>query len=173
MQAWDVWDVVPVTESWSVTGKVPGMCARLRRSLHGTQNAPARWEAFLSKQLESRGFAYRHSSNNLSCVVHGDDFVLLLAWSLTRSGARQQMEKSFFVKVIGRLGGDKLDARELRVLNRVLSWRSGGVQLEADPRHQEILISESEQDVRGLSTTGVKNPQRKDGDGVSDECLLG
>ena len=82
------------------------------------------------------------------------------------------MEKSFFVKVIGRLGGDKPDARELRVLNRVLSWRSGGVQLEADPRHQEILISESEQGVRGLSTTGVKNPQRKDGDWVGDECLL-
>ena len=39
------------------------------------------------------------------------------------------MEKSFFVKVIGRLGGDKEDVRELRVLNRVLSWRSGGIQL--------------------------------------------
>ena len=75
------------------------------------------------------------------------------------------MEKSSFVKVIGRLGGDKQDVRELRVLNRVLSWRSGGIQFEADPRHEEILISELEQGGRGLSTLGVKNPQRKDGEG--------
>ena len=37
------------------------------------------------------------------------------------------MEKSFLVQVIGRLSGDKQDVRELRVLNRVLSWKSGGV----------------------------------------------
>ena len=159
--------------------RVPGMCARLRRSLYGTRDAPARWEAFLSKQLEGKGFVrgsaspccYRHSSKDLSCVVHGDDFVFAgvesdLEW------ARQQMEKSFLVKVIGRLGGDKQDVRELRVLNRVLSWRSGGIQLEADPRHQEILISELEQGVHGLSTPGVKNPQRKDGDGDGAESLL-
>ena len=76
-------------------------------------------------------------------MVHGDDFVFAgvesdLEW------ARQQMEKSFLVKVIVRLRGDKQDMRELRVLNRVLSWRSEGIQLEADPRHQEILISELE-----------------------------
>ena len=262
MQDWHVWDVVPITESWSVTGKAPlqgkwvdvnkgdlerpvvrsryvakefantksddffsptpplealqlllshaasgrssstggrkilvmdarkahlhafaernlGMCARLRRSLYGTRDAPARWEAFLSKQLEGKGFVrgsaspccYRHSSKDLSCVVHGDDFVFAgvesdLEW------ARQQMEKSFLVKVIGRLGGDKQDVRELRVLNRVLSWRSGGIQLEANPRHQEILISELEQGVHGLSTPVVKNSQRKDGDGDGAESLL-
>ena len=38
----------------------------------------------------------------------------------------------------------------------------GGVEeFSLDPRHQEILISELEQGVRGLSTLGVKNPQRK------------
>ena len=94
-------------------------------------------------------------------MVHGDDFVFAgvesdLEW------AHQQMEKSFLAEVIGRLGGDKQDVRELRVLNRVLSWRRGGIQLEADPRHQEIRISELEQGVHGLSTPGVKNPQRKD-----------
>ena len=60
--------------------------------------------------------------------------------------------------------------RELRVLRRVLSRKSGGVQLEADSRHQETLISELEQDVRGLGTPDVKNQQRKAGDG--DENLL-
>ena len=73
------------------------------------------------------------------------------------------MEKSFLVKVIGRLGGDRQDVQELRVLNRVLCWRSDGIQLEADPRHQEILTSGLEQDVRSLSTPGVKD-RRKDDD---------
>ena len=36
------------------------------------------------------------------------------------------MEKSFLVKVIGRLGGDKQNVRQLRVLNRVLSWTCVG-----------------------------------------------
>jgi hypothetical protein len=34
----------------------PGMCARLRRCLYGTRDAPARWEAFLASELEKMGF---------------------------------------------------------------------------------------------------------------------
>ena len=88
----------------------------------------------------------------------------LLVWSRTWSGRVNRWRRT--------LGSDKQDVRELRVLNRVLSWRSGGIQLEADPRHQEILISELEQDVRGLSTPGVKNPQREHGDGDGADSLL-
>ena len=94
---------------------VPGMCVR----------------SFSLKAVGGHGIfqrgltspcRYRHSSKDLSCVVHGDDFVLVgvdsdLEW------ARQQMEKSI-VKVICRLGGDKQDVLELRALDRVLSWRS-------------------------------------------------
>ena len=73
------------------------------------------------------------------------------------------MEKSFLVKVIG-LGGDNQDVHELRAPNRVLSWKGrDGIWLEAASRHLQILISELEQDVRGLNTHGVKNQLRKDG----------
>ena len=48
---------------------------------------------------------------------------------------------SFLVKVIGQLGGDPDDLKELRVLNRVLRWTDNGILLEADPRHQEILVA--------------------------------
>ena len=51
------------------------------------------------------------------------------------------MEASFLVKVIGQLGGDSNDLKELRVLNRVLRWTETGILLEADPRHQEILVA--------------------------------
>ena len=56
----------------------------------------------------------------LSCVVHGDDFVLAgvaadLEWAL------RLMEESFLVKVIGRLGMDKIRRA------RAPSTRSGPV----------------------------------------------
>ncbi len=63
--------------------RVPGMRARLKRCLCGTREAPARWEAFLAKELEAMGFirvlaspcCYRHRKRDLRCVVQGDDFV--------------------------------------------------------------------------------------------------
>ena len=42
-----------------------------------------------------------------------------------------------------------------------------GAQREADPRHQEVLICELQQDVRGLSTAGGMIRQRKDGFGTA------
>ena len=83
----------------------PGVCARLRRSLYGTRDAPARWEVFLSRQWEGKGFVrgsspcfHRHSSKVLSCGVHGDDFVFAcvesdLAWARQQMEKRQPMEK--------------------------------------------------------------------------------
>ena len=76
-------------------GACAGMCARLRRSLYGTRDAAARWEAFLSKQLESMGFArglaspccYRHCSKRFFARVESD-----FEW------VRQQIWKSFLVQ---------------------------------------------------------------------------
>ena len=126
----------------------PGMCARLRRCLYGTRDAPARWEAFLAAELCRMGFAqglaspccFYHQEKQLRCVVHGDDFMFAgpapaLAW------AEVEMNKVFLMKVVGRLGPDKDDKRELRVLNRVLRWTETGIAYEADPRHAEILVA--------------------------------
>ena len=127
--------------------QVPGMCARLNRSLHGTRDAAIRWEAFLAEQLGVMGFrkskaspcCYEHKTRDLRCIAHGHDFVFVgpgdeLRW------AQKQMEANFLVKVIGQLGGDKEDLSELRVLNRVLRWTSREILLEADPQHQDILV---------------------------------
>ena len=137
------------------------MCARLNRCLYGTRDAPARWEAFLAEQLRFMWFrkgkaspcCYEHKTRDLRCIVHGDDFVFVrpeeeLRW------AQKQMEANFLVKVIGQLGGDKEDLSELRVLNRVLRWTSGGIRLEADPRHQEILVSD--EPGNAVLTPGIK-----------------
>jgi hypothetical protein len=131
----------------------PGFCARLRRCLYGTRDAPKRWEAFLADQLLKLGFVqglaspccFRHSSRDLRCVVHGDDFVFAgpvgeLDW------VRARMAESFLTKVVGRLGGGAGEVRELRILNRVVRWMTDGLRYEADPRHAEILV-------RGLGAT--------------------
>jgi hypothetical protein len=156
--------------------KRPGMCARLRRCLYGTRDAPARWEAFLAGELEKMGFhrgkaspcCFRHDSRDLRCIVHGDDFVFAggdkdLEW------VQREMEARFLIKVIGRLGGDSCDLQELRVLNRVLRWASDGIYYEADPRHQEILVAQLTDSLKSLSTPGVKGRTEKEEEEEEEE----
>jgi hypothetical protein len=147
----------------------PGMCARLRRCLYGTRDAPARWEAFLASELEKMGFergkaspcCFRHGTRDLRCIVHGDDFVFAggdkdLEWVQHEMGTR------FLIKVIGRLGGDSGDLQELRVLNRVLRWASDGIYYEADPRHQEILVAQLAESLKSVSSPGTKGKPEKE-----------
>ena len=85
------------------------------------------------------------------CLLHsGYDFIRLHRdervplWGNNKHELRwvqKRMEASFLVKVIGHFGGDPIDLAELRVLNRVLRWTDEGILLEADPRHQEILVA--------------------------------
>ena len=83
---------------------------------------------------------YQHTSRDLLCIVNGDDFVFVGEERDLRR-VQERMEACFLVKVIGQLGGDDTDLKELRVLNRVLRWTDAGILLEADPRHLEILAA--------------------------------
>ena len=61
-----------------------GGYARLIRSLYGTRDAPALWEAYAAAQLQALGFqrgrsnacVFFHPGRGLRCLVHGDDFVV-------------------------------------------------------------------------------------------------
>ena len=48
-----------------------------------------------------------------------------------------------------RLGPHAADDKEIRLLNRIISWTAKGIEWEADQRHAEILIRE----------LGLTNPQ--------------
>ncbi len=37
----------------------------------------------------------------------------------------------------GRLGPGKEDDKEMRILNRVVTWNNSGISIEADQRHAE------------------------------------
>ena len=142
-----------------------------KRCLYGTRDASQRWEAFLASELLRHGFVqgksspcvFVHSSKDLRCVVHGDDFVFsgtddALDW------VTECMHKSFLIKVVGRLGGDAGDLKEIRVLNRVLRWLPGGVSYEADPRHVEMLILDFPPTSGVVKTAGLKNSQDLEAD---------
>ena len=61
-----------------------GVCATEATSC-GIRDAPREGKPFLAKQVKSMKFVsglvspwrYRHSSKDLSCVAHGDDFVFV------------------------------------------------------------------------------------------------
>jgi len=155
----------------------PGICGRLKRCLYGTRDAPARWEAYLAGELRKHGFVqgmaspccFHHGARDLRCVVHGDDFVFVghdrdLDWMTKR------MAESFLTKVVGRLGGDEGDDKEIRVLNRVLRWSAEGIYYEADPRHAELLARDLAPSGPRVTTAGVKMEFKEEGE---EELLEG
>ena len=124
-----------------------GRCARLRKCLYGTRDAPARWEALYTQKLQGMGFrrglasasCFWHPSRDLRCVVHGDDFTFAgpresVEW------VRCQMCGVFDCKVEGIMGPGPGDIRQARILGRVITWENAGVRYEPDPRHIEVLV---------------------------------
>jgi hypothetical protein len=153
----------------------PGWCARLKRCLYGTRDAPKRWEAYVAEVMSQLGFlrgkaspcCYFHPARGLRCVVHGDDFVLAgppleLGW------VKAAMCDSFLTKEVGTLGDGAGETTELRILNRVVRWCPGGLTYEADPRHVDILRQGIAGAARSLSAPGT---QSRDLNPEEDEAL--
>ena len=153
----------------------PGFCARLKRCLYGTRDAPKRWEAYAATVMAKLGFVrgraspccFSHPARGLRCVLHGDDFVLAgspkeLTW------VKAAMSESFLTKEVGTLGDGAGDVTELRILNRVVRWGSEGLTYEADPRHADILREGIAGAARSLSSPGTLS---KDLNPEDDEAL--
>ena len=73
-------------------------------------------------------------------MVHGDDFVSTgpdesLKWM------EQMLSKDFKIKT-SKIGPDKNDEKELKILNRILKYTESGIEMEADLRHAEIIIQQ-------------------------------
>ncbi len=153
----------------------PGYCARLVRCLYGTRDAPKRWEAFLAEQLVAMGFTrgraspccYFNAALGVRCIVHGDDFVLT-GRACALDEVKAGMHERFLLKELGRLGGDKGELKELRVLNRVVRWTPAGLKYEADPRHAEIVVRGVAGVERVLSAPGTSSKDFEASPGEED-----
>ena len=74
-------------------------------------------------------------------VIHGDDFTILgteenLEWF------RKKIQTKFEIKFRGRMGPDPTDMKSIRILNRIVTWTSEGIEYEADQRHAEIIVQQ-------------------------------
>ena len=141
----------------------PGYCCRLIRSLYGTRDAPRLWEEFAASCLAKLGFqrgkacavCFRHPQRKIMCLMHGDDF-LMAGRTADLEWTRDNLQKDILLSDKGRLGGGRDEVREIKCLNRVLRWTPTGYEIEADPRHAEILIASLGDKVRTVVTPGVK-----------------
>ena len=123
------------------------MCGKLVKALYGTRDAAQNWEHAYIEFLETVGFrvgtaspcVFFHEDRGIRLVVHGDDFTVLgsgteLDWF------REKIKNRFEGKFRGRLGPANGDDKSIRILNRVVTWTSEGIEYEADQRHAEIIV---------------------------------
>ena len=147
-------------------GLPKGTLGKLVRCMYGTRDAGAIWEQCYVDCLLGMGFVqslaspccFNHPDWEISVVVHGDDFTALgTDKSLDKYEAG--LKAAFECKFRGRLGLDDSDAKEIRVLNRIVRINKSGLQYEADPRHVELLAkSMGLGDCKPVATPGIKKP---------------
>ena len=63
------------------------------------------------------------------------------------------MEAKYELKELARLGPAKSDAKEVKVLNRLVRWTDAGIEYEADPTQIERLVVDLE--LEGCATVGT------------------
>jgi len=139
----------------------PGMCARLKKSMYGTRDAAQNWGHAYSGFLVKIGFVrgesspcvFFHDKRELRCVVHGDDFTIL-GWEKDLDWFWKEISTAFESKHRGRLGPGPHDLKEMRILNRAVTWTKEGLTYEADQRHVEICL----RDVNLENATSVSTP---------------
>ena len=124
------------------------MLGRSKISLYGTRDAATNWQETRTAHLESIGFkrcigypsVYDHPVRHIWTMVHGDDYVSVrhrreLAWLESKLACAYEIKTQH-------IGPNKAVFSEGKVLNRVVGWEQSGCQLEADPRHAELILEQ-------------------------------
>ena len=67
------------------------------------------------------------------------------------------MKERFEAKWLGRLGPGIGDKKDANIMNRIVRWIDRGIELEADPRHAEIIVGMlGLKQSNAVTTPGVK-----------------
>ena len=142
---------------------------RLKRSLYGTRDAPLNWELTIRKIMMKLGFTqgksnpciYYHQKRDLRTVVHGDDFTTAGSYENIK-WLHESLGKEWMVVERGILGppGTPNTIQDIRVLNRVISWKDEGIWWEPDSRHADLVVEilESKMGSDGRQGSKVKTP---------------
>ena len=152
------------------------MVGRLRLCLYGTRDAALNWQDTLSKHLVDIGFkrgigfpsVFVHEERDVWTLVHGDDYFSAgskdsLSW------LESELSKKYEIKT-SRVGHGTHCSAEGQILNRVVRATEQGYELEADPRHAELVIEQlGLQTAKGVTTPGIDDPE--DNEEESNETL--
>ena len=140
-------------------------CGLLLRHMYGTRAAADGWqEEYSSFLVETLGFRqglaspclFKHGERSIALSVHGDDFTACgPKWQL--DWFEEAMKQHYELTVQPRMGPAAEDGKEGVVLNRIIRWTDKGLEMEADPRQAEKLISECGLNgANSVATPGVR-----------------
>ena len=98
-----------------------------------------------------------HEGLGIKTLVHGDDYVSAgppeaLEW------LHKELEKEYEIKsqFLGKPDGTRKWSQEGKAFNRIIRWTPEGWELEADPRHAELVIEQfGIKGQKGVSTPGT------------------
>ena len=144
--------------------KKPGedVVGRLLKSLYGTRDAPLNWELQIRKVMVALGFKqgksnpciYFHAGRDLRTVVHGDDFTTAGTFDDIK-WLHGELSKKWKCIERGILGppGTPNTIQDIRVLNRIITWKEDGIWWEPDARHAELVVALLGDGPRGAKVT--------------------
>ena len=165
---------LPVEDDEAQEGEV----GQLLLCLYGTRDAAREWQRTLSRHLQGIGFkvgrghpsVFFHPGRNLRVLVHGDDY-LSSGYAEDLNLLKDCLEKQYELQS-QRVGVGDGRTIEGKILNRIVRWTANGYEMEADPRHCELVLRQLEVDgLKSLSSPGVEGHDEEDGE--RDEPLLG
>ena len=124
----------------------PGLVGELLRTMYGTLDAASGWAEDYTRVLVDADFCkggaspchFRHSGKDINLLVHGEDF-----FSVGREsdlGYLRETLSSHYQLKSELIGPHADDAKEIKVLGRVISHHPWGIQYETDPNHLEIAL---------------------------------
>ena len=154
-----------------------GGVGRLRRWLYGMRPAASAWEEEYSNTVEAAGFVrgksastvFWNPSSDSRLVVWGDDFTVLGREGDLRR-FRDDISAKYSVKVRAILGPEPGDDKEVRILNRKLTWGGTGLTYEGDARHAKTVIEGMGLEV---GSKGLRQPIYKEDGGEDESAELG
>ena len=139
-----------------------GMVGQLNLSLYGTRDAALNWTNTFTAHLESIGFNrgaacpcnFIHEERGIALTVHGDDFTSTgkekeLQWFEAQLKAKYDIKTNV-------MGPKSQHDKQLRILNRIISWTDAGIEFEPDQRHAEIIIRSMDVS-KGVGTPGSRD----------------
>ncbi|CAE7377600.1 unnamed protein product, partial [Symbiodinium necroappetens] len=133
----------------------PNMVGLLKRSLYGTRDAPSKWEKAIKDALEGLGF--RQGRSNPCLYFHGDDFTVVGSYEELKWLELNQVWTVETTGILARPGSELPGViQSISVLNRLVTWTRDGIELEANPRHVDLVLEQLGLDKGAVVTTPTR-----------------